>query len=157
MVEKMGAMEQDRSHGPLSVRPLFRRICLGFSAQGISFTAADEALALCPRRASAANRPRDGLTTRVPARRRGRVQRTRHRQQSTDSAPPQAAKPRSRFFYFCLLYFLAYANKPFLFFCLSPFPPWRLLLLVSPRPCQDAELICVTPPCDNERVRPLTS
>jgi len=83
----------------------FRRICLGFSAQGISFSGGCGSGALQPAererpRPSPANPPRDGLTTRVPARRRGRVQRTRHRQQSTDSAPPQAAKPRSRFFLF---------------------------------------------------------
>lgn len=38
-----------------------------------------------------ANPPRDGLTTRVPARRRGRGPRNprHHRQQSTDSSPPQ--------------------------------------------------------------------
>ena len=94
LLEKMGAVEQDRSHGPLSVRPLFRRICLGFSAQGISFTAADEGLALCPRRASAANPPRDGLTTRVPACRRELVQRI-----ATDSIPPTARHPKPKPFY----------------------------------------------------------
>lgn len=99
LVEKMGAVEQVARPSAPS-----RRICLGFSAQGISFSG---------RRPSAANptRARDALTTRVSARRRRRVQGIRHRQQSTDSSSPQ---PRSPIFFF--LFFISSPQQTSHFF-----------------------------------------